>query len=152
MDNTDPSITFSPGWSQLGPYSANSTEATNAFANISFIGIQLEWTGIILGTGSHAPSSAVYSVDEGPLMQFTLVGLPSNISNSTDFFNVPVLTTGVLQQGPHTLFVRFLGNDDPIDIVFLVGYKCIRSCYHGIVFSPNINTVSVFNSSFNPPV
>lgn len=110
IPKTDPSISYSPEWTQLGGFTANMTEATNAFANVSFIGNRLGWFGIIPGGEPPAPSRAEYSVDGTPFVSFNLPGLPAG-SNTTTIFNIPFFTTDVLQQGLHTLTVRYLGND-----------------------------------------
>ncbi|GJJ15746.1 hypothetical protein Clacol_010024 [Clathrus columnatus] len=111
----DPSITLSIGWSMVDGFPQNMTQTTNAFANITFIGDQLGWFGTFLEGEPQTPSPAEYSIDGGQPISFTLQ-LPPERSNSTNTFNIPFFTTDVLQQGLHTVIVRYLGNESTIPL------------------------------------
>ncbi|KAJ6502824.1 hypothetical protein C8R47DRAFT_1007875 [Mycena vitilis] len=107
--SSDPSVTFSAGWSKLTGQSENGTNQAGSQVTLDFEGTSVILYGLIPASGyAHNSTWATYAIDGGSLMNFTLKGLPPQADTTQS--NAILLTTPSIPSGRHKLVVTYGGD------------------------------------------
>ncbi|KAJ7445165.1 hypothetical protein B0H11DRAFT_1746937 [Mycena galericulata] len=115
----DPTITYSAGWT-ADPDGGTMTQVRNANVSLAFYGTSVSLFGNVPAQTAHNASFATYTLDGGLPVNFTLAGLRAD---GPTYYDVLILQTPVLPNGPHTLVITHGGDNSttplPVDQFFV---------------------------------
>ncbi|KAJ7687593.1 hypothetical protein B0H17DRAFT_1069637 [Mycena rosella] len=112
--NTDPSIAFGGGWSNIGNQE-NATQTAGAQVSLFFYGTSASLFGFTPTELPHNATSASYTIDGDPSTSFALNGLSS--PNSATSYNNIYFQTPTLPSGPHNLVVTHGGDNQHTPLI-----------------------------------
>ncbi|KAJ7768696.1 hypothetical protein DFH07DRAFT_301220 [Mycena maculata] len=133
--NMDSSVSFGSGWAPWG--AQNVTQTPGAQVALNFHGTSVSLFGYVPTELPHNASSASYTIDGGPPVNFALNGLPAQ---SATVYNTLFLTTNTLTPETHNLVVSYDG--DSAETPLVVGSFFVTN-----VSTPSSSTTTTSASS-----
>ncbi|KAJ7657307.1 hypothetical protein DFH06DRAFT_1045289 [Mycena polygramma] len=132
--NTDPSVSFSnSGWGTFG--GENGTNVKGSQVALNFLGTSASMYGFVPTELPHNSSWAIYTLDNGSPVNFTLAGLSS--PNSATSYNVKLFNTSTIPNGEHNLVVTYGGDSQHTPLVLSGFYVTNTTSSSPSLFSPS---------------